>query len=155
MIRSRLLGRISNGTLGFFTICWWMWKRRCALAFNNKPRPQNVATFIETRVEDLQCSWRNYGSPLGSRLRSVEYIGWDLPPQGYFKLNVGGSVKRHTGYAGAGGLLRDHLGNWVHGFTMNVGITFAFIAELQALYEGLKLARELGVFKLIVESDSK
>ncbi|GLT93328.1 hypothetical protein SLE2022_111260 [Rubroshorea leprosula] len=54
----------------------------------------------------------------------------------------------------AGGLIRDHLGRWVHGFTVNIGFTSSCLAELWGCREGLKLAHTLQLQHLILEMDS-
>ncbi|GKV28147.1 hypothetical protein SLEP1_g37234 [Rubroshorea leprosula] len=57
----------------------------------------------------------------------------------------------HGGGTTAGGL---HNGRWLHGFSVNVGITSSFIAELWGCREGLKLAHSLGISHLMLEMDS-
>ena len=41
----------------------------------------------------------------------MTWIGWKWPPSGWMKLNIDGSVIGETGPTGAGGVLRDALGN--------------------------------------------
>ena len=48
-------------------------------------------------------------------------------------------------------MLRDSNGNWIHGFSHNLGIT----NSLWGLKDGLLLARDLKICKLIVEIDAK
>ncbi len=61
----------------------------------------------------------------------------------------------NPGQAGLGGLLRHNNGNWLRGFSHKLGITNSLAAELWGIRDGLLLARDLNIRKLIVESDAK
>ena len=52
-------------------------------------------------------------------------------------------------------MLRDSNGNWIRGFSHNLGITNSLAAELWGLKDGLLLACELKICKLIIEIDAK
>ncbi len=52
-------------------------------------------------------------------------------------------------------MLRDSNGNWIRGFSHNLGITNSLAAELWGFRDGLLLACELKICKLIVEIDAK
>ncbi|KAH9725573.1 putative ribonuclease H protein [Citrus sinensis] len=54
----------------------------------------------------------------------------------------------------AGGVIRDSVGNWVSGFSMNIGESSVIMAELWGLYQGLSLAWNVGIRHLLVEVDS-
>ena len=84
----------------------------------------------------------------------MTWIGWKRPPSSWMKLNTDGSVIGETGPAGAGGILRDALGNWVAGFTTYLDGCMIDEAESLALIHGLKMAWNLGARKIIVETDS-
>ncbi|GKV16390.1 hypothetical protein SLEP1_g27041 [Rubroshorea leprosula] len=86
---------------------------------------------------------------------SVFLVSWNPPPAGFIKLNTDGSANANPGEAGAGGVFRDELGNWLLGFYRNVGFTSSLSAELWALRDGLKLAVNRGFSHLLVETDSK
>lgn len=51
-------------------------------------------------------------------------------------LFVDGAVERHNGDASAGGVVRDHHGNWIVGFTRLVGKCSPFEAELCGIFDG-------------------
>lgn len=73
---------------------------------------------------------------------------------GQMKLNSDGSTLGNSGKAGGRGLIRDHQGNWIRGYAGRLGNTNSFITELQALRDGLAIAKELGINNLIVEMDA-
>ena len=62
------------------------------------------------------------------------------------------------GGGGAGGwgrgLLRDHEGRWLDGFSTRFGTCSMVEAELWALIHGLRIAWERGISQLVVEIDS-
>ena len=61
------------------------------------------------------------GSSLILTNRKVnKWIGWSFPTWPWCKLNSDGACKA-TSVAAAGGLIRDHNGQWVAGFGMNLG----------------------------------
>ncbi|WMV22923.1 hypothetical protein MTR67_016308 [Solanum verrucosum] len=55
---------------------------------------------------------------------------------------------------GTGGVIRDHLGTWIVGFSCKVKVANAHHAELLALLHGLKLAPKININHLLVETDS-
>ncbi|CAL1399589.1 unnamed protein product [Linum trigynum] len=87
--------------------------------------------------------------------RTLREIGWTPPPAGWTKINVDGAANGTQGPAGAGGVLRDHLGGWLKGFVVNLGTCSAVQAELWGIYHGLGVAWQAGSRTLIVESDSQ
>ena len=73
---------------------------------------------------------------------------------GWYKLNTDGSSLGNPGLAGGGGVIRNHIGDWVGGFSRAIGITTSVQAELRALKDGLNLAIDLGILNLEIEMDS-
>ena len=76
------------------------------------------------------------------------------PPKGWAKLNINGLALGSPGAASGGGLIRDHNGDWIVGFSRAFDSTNSIIAELWALRDGLTLAQELCLNSLIVEMDT-
>lgn len=68
------------------------------------------------------------------------------------KLNSDGSVRE--GAASAGGIIRNHLGQWIGGFSMNIGPATVSDSELWGLRQGLLLALHRGFKQVAVELDS-
>ena len=85
--------------------------------------------------------------------RKEIFIGWQPPPWPWYKLNTDGSI-RNSWDAGAGGVIRDSVGHWISGFCMNIGECSVVMAELWGLYQGLILAWDAGIKRLLVEVDS-
>lgn len=82
------------------------------------------------------------------------WIGWTRSPQDWIKLNPDGSFLAGNHLAGVDGILRNNQGDCVAGFMEKVGCNSIEEAETWGLLQGLKLAWEKGIRKLIVEVDS-
>ncbi|WRX28180.1 Reverse transcriptase domain - like 10, partial [Theobroma cacao] len=80
-------------------------------------------------------------------------IHWIKPAIGEYKLNVDGS-SRNGQNAASGGVLRDHTGKLVFGFSENIGPSNSLQAELHALLRGLLLCQERHIDNLWIEMDA-
>ncbi|KAL6527506.1 ubiquitin-specific protease ubp15 [Orobanche gracilis] len=78
---------------------------------------------------------------------------WRLPDYGQVKFNVDGSCSFTQFFMGGGGVLRDHNGIWIAGFSSSYGFGSAIQAECLAMEDGLKLAWNLGFRNVIMECD--
>jgi ribonuclease HI len=81
-------------------------------------------------------------------------IKWVSPSLGWFKLNTDGSSLGNLGLTEGRGVIRNHVGDWVGGFSRAIGVTTSVQAELRALKDGLNLAIDLGILHLEIEMDS-
>ena len=79
---------------------------------------------------------------------------WLLPEVGWYKVNADGSFSQDDGHGGGGVVVRDHHGGFkagaCHFFPI---VTDPERAELLACRRGAQLAKELGVRKVIIETD--
>ena len=71
-----------------------------------------------------------------------------------FILNTDGSALSNPRVVGVGGILRDHLGCWIAGFSLHLGIATNNMAELVAVWQGLAMAWQLGFKFIRLELDS-
>ena len=85
--------------------------------------------------------------------RKEIFIRWMSPSWPWCKLNTDGSCK-NTWEAGARGVIRDSVGHWVSGFCMRIRYNSVLMAELWGLYQGLILAWDVGIKRLLVKVDS-
>lgn len=79
-------------------------------------------------------------------------INWYFPPPGRIKINTDGSSVDH-GWVSFGGLARDDQGWWLEGFFGRIGYASPLKAELWGIKRGLKLAKDRGWRKAIIEKD--
>ncbi|KAM2637494.1 hypothetical protein EV1_021984 [Malus domestica] len=137
----------------FLFICWHIWKWRNKQIFDvNFVMPMYPKAIIERDVDEWLKACVKYSVKLVKRQIS---LSWDHPDVGWCKLNVDGSRRTNSGRIGAGGVLRDHNGNWLGGFAVNLGQGQVCDAELWSLYFGLQLAIDKGATELHIEMDSK
>lgn len=69
------------------------------------------------------------------------------------KLNTDGDCNANN-YAGYGGVLWDHHGNWKGGFSKYVGNCSTLMAEFWGVLEGIKLSKKLGFKHLEINMDT-
>ncbi|KAL4356853.1 hypothetical protein AHAS_Ahas09G0128200 [Arachis hypogaea] len=148
-----------NGTscpIIFITTCNLAWKSRNELIFQNFPsNPKtllNQAIYLAKNYEDCLAISEVEVSTLSTSRKDM--IGWEPPTEGWFKLNVDGSVMPPASMASCSGLIRDCQGKMIAVFMMNLGNYSITLAGLWGLYTGIKLARELGIGKLLIETVS-
>ncbi|KAE8694600.1 hypothetical protein F3Y22_tig00110777pilonHSYRG00077 [Hibiscus syriacus] len=80
---------------------------------------------------------------------------WRKPMHGCFKLNTDGAIHIGTMEVACGGVIRDHIGAWVAGFSRSLGRCTAFQAELWNVKEGLEIAWNMVVRVLNMELDNQ
>jgi len=61
----------------------------------------------------------------------------------------------NPGKAGGGGLICNHHGEWVCGYSRAIGHTTSVAAELRALRDGINLCVELNLLSVLIELDAK
>lgn len=88
----------------------------------------------------LADSSQGYDDGLTSRPASK----WIAPLLGWARLHVDGSFLRASSTMGCVSLLRDHNGNWIHGFASYKGIGEIFQDELIDVIQGLSMAWKAG-----------
>ncbi|EOY17515.1 Uncharacterized protein TCM_042331 [Theobroma cacao] len=100
---------------------------------------------------DIAAMWR-YNFQLKQRA-PPQIVYWRKPFTGEYKLNVGGS-SRNGQHAASGGVLRDHTGKLIFGFSENIGTYNSLQGELRALHRGLLLCKDCHIEKLWIEMDA-
>lgn len=59
-----------------------------------------------------------------NRARSYEVFRWQLPLEGWVKINSNGDVSSSLGHAACGGLLRNHKEMFIVGFSARLGVCY-------------------------------
>jgi len=112
--------------------------------------------FIHLKAKEIADAFTKgntlLASASGSRTQE-NLIQWIPPPERWTKLNVDGASKGNAGAARAWRILRGHYG--IKGFALNLRVCTSVKAELIALFQGLKLAMNQGIDKLLVDTDSQ
>ncbi|XP_019150780.1 PREDICTED: uncharacterized protein LOC109147628 [Ipomoea nil] len=133
-------------------ILWNIWKARNEVVFDNfwPTTTEILKRARRSELDDYQALFKHNGVMNAKQI----WVHWTPPLAGIIKLNSDGAKKATSSMASAGGLLRDHKGTWLMGFTIKIGITNSFVAELWGLREGLRVAKHYGYANIAAESDS-
>ena len=84
---------------------------------------------------------------------SMTFVGWDSSPEGWIKVNSDGSVVALS-KAACGGVLRNTFGDFLGGFSVNLGVCPITIAEVWGAFYGLQRACTRGFRRVVFEMDS-
>ncbi|MBA0665115.1 hypothetical protein Goklo_005024 [Gossypium klotzschianum] len=79
---------------------------------------------------------------------------WACPTRGWVKLNMDGAVSRNSSFASIGRVFRCADGQWLGGFSVQLGNVSIFKIEVRALLEGLLISWRIGYQQLEVECDN-
>ncbi|KAJ1402390.1 Ribonuclease H-like superfamily [Sesbania bispinosa] len=136
-----------HGTL-FLSTLWWIWKSRNTCVFYNVISP--VWEIIHSALSlDMTCN-TIFNSPVSSRV--IKRVKWDPPCLDQISLNTDDSVIDNK--VAFGGLLRDHLGDWIQGFYGSMETRDVLGAELMAILKGLHICWELSYKDVKCMTDS-
>ncbi|KAH9666802.1 putative ribonuclease H protein [Citrus sinensis] len=136
----------------FGVVVWRLWFWRNHFLFAGK-LVDGVTVYMDAMARANEI-YKVYNSGISQQPRRKEiFIRWIPPPWPWCKLNSDGSRKNDR-EAGAGGVIQDSVGHWISGFCMRIGESSVLMAELWGLYQGLILAWDVGIKRLLVEVDS-
>ncbi|KAH9661420.1 putative ribonuclease H protein [Citrus sinensis] len=104
----------------FGITAWRIWYWRNQVMFNNKSwNGDLIIRDIKARTESICSTLSSVGYRRNARIQ--KWIRWDPPPWPFLCLNTDGA-RKGNGEASAGGLLRNCHGNFIHGFSANLGV---------------------------------
>ncbi|KAK4727019.1 hypothetical protein R3W88_031936 [Solanum pinnatisectum] len=135
-------------------ILWNIWKNKNNRLFKNKNAHGPGINIQNISFSALEFYYLDY-CPLSNSLRCTIVVQWHRLPVGFIKLNIDGSFDSNTNNGGTGGVLRNHMGDWITGFTCKVRVKNAHQAESLALLHGLNLAKSKTMKCLMIETDSQ
>ena len=135
----------------FLFAIWLIWQQRNHVVFRGKrANPQLAKAIVAQAMEYTLCINRpNCNQPWVSK-----QISWERPDRGWFKLNTDGAASGPTNRASCGGLIRNDQGNWLMGFSRNIGQANSFMAECWALRDGLLLCLQQNLQNIVIELDA-
>ncbi|XP_031115795.1 uncharacterized protein LOC116019654 [Ipomoea triloba] len=155
-VRGRRYGFL-DWSAAFSVICWQLWKWRNSMVFKNETLHKNIkANKIRNYCMEIHKALdRNpiFTSQPGEQRSSI--LHWNKLESGWIAVNVDGSSRPSKKKAGCGGILRNHLGDWILGFQLNLGDCSMDIAEARAVLMGLKIAWQRACTNIIIQRDSK
>ncbi|GKU89943.1 hypothetical protein SLEP1_g4011 [Rubroshorea leprosula] len=141
-----------NWSTLFLSAIWVIWKNRNALIFDNQRTPPHI--LLQHASSLARDTSLGLATNILAHPRLPRWVRWSPPNFPFLKLNTDGAMSQASGNASAGGLIRDHGGQWLHGFAINIGPQTSYMAELWGCRAGLRLALEMGLTHLVLEMDS-
>ncbi|GAV72663.1 RVT_3 domain-containing protein/zf-RVT domain-containing protein, partial [Cephalotus follicularis] len=133
--------RDCNEAKKFLATLWILWCTRNAWTFEGLIREiLDVQKTIKGYTNILELAFEESDN---NSKKEPQTVSWLRSPISLYKLNTDGFSRGNLGPSGVGGVIRDVVGNWGRGFS-----------KLWALREGLKLAWNMHIKKLIMETDS-
>ncbi|CAI9106691.1 OLC1v1005898C1 [Oldenlandia corymbosa var. corymbosa] len=107
----------SKWSCTFGIICWMIWNWWNEIVFSDsKPSCTKKLREISNKIREVNAAMKNTGRKESSGVGlEQKLIAWMPPLEGWMKLNTDGAYDTVTGNATAGGLIRDHYGNWKGG----------------------------------------
>ena len=94
---------------------------------------------VKTELQNSDNLEQDFSPKLHTKSpRQGELVPRFPSPDDGVRLNVAGVLKGHPGVAGAAGIISDESGNWIPGFTLNLGKRRSFMSsELWGIFQGL------------------
>ncbi|GLT93612.1 hypothetical protein SLE2022_113960 [Rubroshorea leprosula] len=135
----------------FTFLIWVIWNHRNCIMYRQDSL--NTQHLLHCSVNKIVEFWSSINHLSANSTRIPRLFSWTPPPPNWIKINTDGSVMGNPGPAGCGGILRDSQGQWIMGFIRNIGDTTVLAAELWAIRDGLSIAVNLQLQKVIIESD--
>lgn len=138
---------IANGIETVMVAAWYLWwdrrKRTHDEAVGSPERPALSIKGIVANSLALKAK------------KPMRKIKWERPATGVIKLNVDASFHLDSGAGATGAILRDSSGSFIAATcTYWEAAIDAPSMEARAVLEGLRLAKDLGIYALAVECDS-
>ncbi|XP_059289514.1 uncharacterized protein LOC132043044 [Lycium ferocissimum] len=118
---------------------WWKQKYRNEAQKLWPPTWRNLISLMEVCTHEI----------------NITKVNWSRPQLGVLKINTDGSALDNPGRIGAGGIVRNDLGNLIFAFATPLGYGTNNQAEIEAAYLGLKWAKENGQHHIVLEVDSE
>lgn len=102
---------------------------------------QGHATVSKSHTIQQSIEYAYMAAPQHTRPRRIKYaLKWIPPAPNIYKVNTDGAHSLTSNMDGIGGVIRNHLGDWIVGFLGNIPQSTSISVELQALIQGLQLA---------------
>ncbi|XP_041016296.1 uncharacterized protein LOC121258801 [Juglans microcarpa x Juglans regia] len=131
-----------------FPIAWAFWYRQNKLIYEQLK--ENLVAIINHAL-----SLQNPTSSFRNTPNSTPTPCWNVPPTSFFKLNVDGALFYDNQKAGVGAVVRDDHGQVIMAVSKTEPeVSKAESVELLAMLRGLQFSSQMGLSKIILESDS-
>jgi hypothetical protein len=151
-------------------VIWSIWLERNNRYYND--RKKSVEFLIHTITSEVQLSFnlvlvkgfaamadfkltQMFGIPLKPRrVQIIAEVAWSPPPTGWIKFNVDGSSLGAPATGSIGIVIRNEYATFLGAYAQNIGHAYVSEAELSACMKAFKIAQQLHIENLWIETDS-
>ncbi|XP_019164336.1 PREDICTED: uncharacterized protein LOC109160503 [Ipomoea nil] len=137
----------------FAIIAWWIWNWRCKKTFNEDS--WSLTRRIDWIKEQVESTTRAFLRQKLHIRTKMDVAGNRPITQAWTLLNTDASFSPGSSMTGCGGVLRDHGGHWIKGFSCMMKTSNSTEAELWAIYLGLKWTWDQGIRSIYLRTDSQ
>ena len=130
-IAENLFGALQlDWNVTFSNAVWWIWRWRNARVFKQESYSIDFKIkWIKAQTSEILQATRSKVSVFDEAREYVtKFVGWMPPPNEWITLNTDGCCKGSSELAGCGGLLRNTNGDWIKGYSYNIGSCNALAA---------------------------
>jgi hypothetical protein len=137
--------------LRVINLIWHWWLERNRVWKGERPRtPTGLAAVIAKLADEFPTIGRKEDRPVPMRQKM-----WSKPARDEYKVNSDGSFSQNSGDGGWGYVIRDHVGEVIKaGVGKCAHLLDAFHSEVLACKAGVQAAEEMGMPRVVVETDS-
>jgi ribonuclease HI len=135
------------------TLLYLWWSERCGIREGETPRGSlQMAQLISSYVDEFSVLYKKHvPEPANGSPRAV----WNNPPIGVLKLSCDGAFRQINRSGGWGFVFRDHEGSMLSsGYGWIEKVLEPAHAEIIACLQATQRAIELGIQKIILETDA-
>ena len=126
---------------------WTLWLNRNSVAFQGRQPNPSIAKICIAKTAEFHFLIQG----TDAQNKKIQHpVSWTKLDLGWFKLNTNASVLLSSNCACGGGLIRDSYGSWIRGFSRLIGASNCLLAELWALRDGITMAKNLNIAKLVI-----
>ncbi|XP_030930791.1 uncharacterized protein LOC115956606 [Quercus lobata] len=135
-----------------FVTAWAIWFNRNQVVHESKSSPHSQIWNLARRTQE---DYKNAVLFCRAQQQQAPDVGWAAPPPDVYKINVDGATAGIGCRSSVGVVIRDCRGMAVAAVSKVLNGNYgAAVTEAFAVEEGILLAREMELQRIIVESDS-
>ncbi|XP_019240115.1 PREDICTED: uncharacterized protein LOC109220106 [Nicotiana attenuata] len=147
-------------------IVWELWKRRNSLKYGTAVSVNRVIYQISSTLQNLvqlrkpglqvPHHWSNLLQMLEQYTPKLKYekVLWELPDDGWIKVNTDGACRGNPGRSSIGFCLRDEVGDLVYAQGKEIKEGTNTEAEASAILEALRMCRSMNLRQIWLQTDS-
>ena len=145
-----------EGLTEFMAVSWQLWHMRNRKIHEGQQMDtQRAILLAHTIMEEYQAAYNQTESSSQVLQQQDNLRRWEVPRETMYKINVDGALLKTPKIAGMGVIIRNNEGLPMASLMASRHyVTDPAAAELFAAIQGLQLAHDIGIRRIILEGDS-